>query len=173
MDCFTKWPEAYAIPNHEAETVASILVSEIFTRFGVPSELHSNQGREFESNVFRECCELLGVRKTRTTPLHPQSDGMVERFNRTLAQQLTKYCNEGQEDWDVRLPAMLMAYRSAVHESTDFSPASLMFDRELRLPVDLATGRSTPRVTGCGCTTPAGSGDFHPSYRALGRGRIQ
>lgn len=141
MDYFTKWPEAYALPNHEAETVANVLVNECFTRFGVPSELHSDQGREFESRVFRECCELLGVRKTRTTPLHPQSDGMVERFNRTLAQQLAKYCAADQEDWDVRLPAMLMAYRSAVHEATDYTPARLMFGRELRLPVDLATGR--------------------------------
>ena len=85
-------------------------MNEFFTRFGVLIELHSDQGRKFESNIFRECCELLGVRKTWTTPLHPQSDGMVERFDRTLAQQLAKYCNEGQEDWDVRLPAMLMAY---------------------------------------------------------------
>ena len=141
MDYFTKWPEAYAIPNHEAETVAGVLVNEFFTRFGVPAELHSDQGREFESRVFRECCELLGVRKTRTTPLHPQSDGMVERFNRTLAQQLAKYCEEDQGDWDVKLPAMLMAYRSAEHEATGFSPARLMFGRELRLPVDLSTGR--------------------------------
>ena len=74
----------------------------------------------------------MGVRKTWTMPLHPQSDGIVERFKRTLAQQqLAKYCNEGQEDWDVRLPAMLMACKSAVDESTDFSPAHLMFDREL------------------------------------------
>ncbi|XP_050714146.1 protein NYNRIN-like [Eriocheir sinensis] len=126
MDYFTKWPEAYALPNHEAETVAGVLVNEFFTRFGVPAELHSDQGREFESRVFRECCELLGVRKTRTTPLHPQSDGMVERFNRTLAQQLAKYCGEGQEDWDVKLPAMLMAYRSAVHEAPDYTPARLI-----------------------------------------------
>ena len=66
---------------------------------------------------------------------------MVEPSKRTLAQQLAKYCEEGQQDWDVRLPAMLMAYRSAVHEVTDFTPARLMLGRELRLPVDLATGR--------------------------------
>ena len=141
MDYFTKWPEAYALPNHEAETVAGVLVGEFFTRFGTPVELHSDQGREFESCVFRECCELLGVRKTRTTPLHPQSDGMVERYNRTLAQQLAKYCADSQEDWDAKLPTLLMAYRSAVHEATEYSPARLMFGRELRLPVDLVTGR--------------------------------
>ncbi|KAK8403258.1 hypothetical protein O3P69_000407 [Scylla paramamosain] len=151
MVYFAKWPEAYALPNHEAETVAGVLVNEFFTRFGVPAELHSDQGREFESQVFRKCCELLAVCKTRTTPLHPQSDGMVERFNRTLAQQLAKYCEEDQGGWDVKLPAMLMANRSAVHEAADFTPACLMFGRELRLPVDLATERpphvSLPTVT--------------------------
>ncbi|XP_063868206.1 uncharacterized protein LOC135104608 [Scylla paramamosain] len=132
MDYFTKWPEAYALPNHEAETVAGVLVNEFFTRFGVPAELHSDQGRKFESQMFRECCELLGTRKIQTTPLHPQSDGMVERFNRTLAQQLAKYCEEDQGDWDVKLPAMLMAYRSAVHEVTGFTPAHLMFGPALQ-----------------------------------------
>ncbi|XP_045122665.1 uncharacterized protein LOC123511108 [Portunus trituberculatus] len=141
MDYFTKWPEAYALPNHEAETVAEVLVSEFFACFDVPAELHSDQGREFEFRVFSECCTLLGIHKTRITPLFPQSDRMVERFNRTLLQQLAKYCGAGQDDWDVKLPAMLMAYRSVVHEATEHTPACLMFSRELRLPVDLATGR--------------------------------
>lgn len=75
-----------------------------------------------------------------------------ERSNRTLMQQLSnKYCREGQADWDVKLPAMLMAYRSAVHEVTDFTPVRLMFGSELRLPVDLVTGRppdmSLPTIT--------------------------
>ncbi|ROT85242.1 hypothetical protein C7M84_019235 [Penaeus vannamei] len=72
MDYFSKWPEAGALPNHEAETVAEFLVTQVFTRFGVPGELHSDQGREFESRVFRECCRLLGIHKTRTTPCAPK-----------------------------------------------------------------------------------------------------
>ncbi len=56
MDYFTKWPKAHVLPNHEAETVAGVLANEFFTRFGVPAELHSDQGREFESQVFHECC---------------------------------------------------------------------------------------------------------------------
>ena len=141
MDYFTKWPEACALPNHEAETVAEFLVTQVFTRFGVPGELHSDQGREFESRVFKECCSLLGVDKTRTTPLHPQSDGMVERYNATLVGQLARYCEEGQQDWDEWLPYMLMAYRAAEHEATQHTPSRLMFGREIRLPVDLALGR--------------------------------
>ncbi|XP_050710863.1 protein NYNRIN-like isoform X1 [Eriocheir sinensis] len=140
MDYFTKWPEAYAIPDQEATTIAKVLVVE-FCRFGVPNELHSDQGRNFESTVLAECCKLLGIKKTRTTPLHPQSDGMVERFNWTLGQELAKQCNNDQSSWDQKLPALLMAYRSAAHETTGYSPAKLMFGRELRLPVDLLTGR--------------------------------
>lgn len=74
---FISWPEAYALPNHEAETIAEVLVIQYNTRFGVPAELHSDQGRELELQVFLECCELLGIRKTRTTPLRPQSDSTV------------------------------------------------------------------------------------------------
>jgi hypothetical protein len=141
MDYFTKWPEAYAIPNQEATTIASILVDQFFSRFGMPNELHSDQGRNFESAVFKGCCELLGIHKTRTTPMRPQSDGMVEKFNWTLGQELAKYCTEGQTEWDRKLPALLMAYRSAEHESTGYSPAKIMLGHELRLPLDLLTGR--------------------------------
>ena len=97
------------MPDHAAETVAEVFFGEFFTRFGLPGELHSDQGREFESRVFKQCCELLGVKKTRTTPLHPQGDGMVERFNRTLVDELAKFCSEDQQDWDLWLPYALMA----------------------------------------------------------------
>ena len=151
MDYFTKWPEAFPLPNHEATTVAEVLVTEVFARFGVPWELHSDQGREFESCVFREWCQLLGIRKTRTTPLHPQSDGMVERFNRTLVQQLAKYCAADQSDWDKQIPFLLMAYRSAVHEATGYTPSLLNTGREMCLPMDIMMGRpahsNLPEVT--------------------------
>ena len=75
--------EAYAIPNQEVTTVAKELVHNFCCRYGPPMEIPMDQGRNFESGVFKELCHLLGIRKTRTTPLHPQSDGMVERFNRT------------------------------------------------------------------------------------------
>ena len=141
MDYFSKWPEAYALPNQEAVTVANVLVSQFFSRFGVPAELHSDQGRNCESHVFQEVCTLLGIHKTRTTALHPQSDGMVERYNRTLENQLAAFVQDHQKDWDLHLPLLLMSYRSAVHETTKFTPAMLMFGRELRVPLDLLLGR--------------------------------
>jgi transposase InsO family protein len=118
MDYFTKWPEAYPLPDQEAKTVAKVLVCEFFCRFGTPLELHSDQGRNFESMLIKEVCELLYIKKTRTTPYHPQSDGMVERHNRTLATQLSMFVNENHSDWDEHIPMVLMAYRTAVHEST-------------------------------------------------------
>ena len=69
---------------------------EFIYRYGVPQELHSDQGRNFKSAVFAGVCKLLGMHKTRTTPLHPQSDGMVERFNRTIENQLAAYVAENQ-----------------------------------------------------------------------------
>ncbi|KAJ8375683.1 hypothetical protein SKAU_G00062630 [Synaphobranchus kaupii] len=138
MDYFTKWPEAFAIPDQSAATTAERLVEEMFTRFGAATELHSDQGRNFESQLLAEVCKRLGVTKTRTTPLHPQSDGLVERFNRTLATQLAILASQHQRDWDRHLPLVLWAYRSAVQESSQLTPAALMFGRELRTPVDLA-----------------------------------
>ncbi|KAJ8349267.1 hypothetical protein SKAU_G00243970 [Synaphobranchus kaupii] len=114
MDYFTKWPEAFAIPDQSAAMTAERHVEEMFTRFGAPAELHSDQGRNFESQVLAEVCKRLGVIKTRTTPLHPQSDGLVERFNRMLATQLAILASQHQRDWDRHLPLVLWAYRSAV-----------------------------------------------------------
>uniref|UniRef100_A0A6M2DRM9 RNA-directed DNA polymerase n=1 Tax=Xenopsylla cheopis TaxID=163159 RepID=A0A6M2DRM9_XENCH len=97
-DYFSKWTEAFALSNQETKTVAETLVEHVFRLFGVPLELHSDQGRNFESHVFKEICELLGVRKTRTTPLHPQSDGIVERFHRTLLNHLKMIVNKSQDN---------------------------------------------------------------------------
>ncbi len=132
MDYFTKWPEAYAVPDQSASTTVQRLVDKIFARFEVPDELHSVQRRNFESRLFSEVCQRLGVKKTRTTPLHPQSDGLVERFNRTLATQLAILTSQHQRDWDQHLPLVLWAYRTAVQESSQCTPAALMFGRELR-----------------------------------------
>ena len=76
---------ADAIPDQTAVTVASELVEEVVCRFGAPAYVHSDQGRQFEGIVYKEMCKLLGNKKTRTMPYHPQSNRMVERYNKTLA----------------------------------------------------------------------------------------
>lgn len=141
MDYFTKWPEAYALPDQEAETIVDALTAGMFSRFGAAESIHSDQGRNFESRVFATMCERLGMHKTRTTPLHPQSDGLVERFNKTLGQQLAIVSSKHQRDWDKHLPMVLMACRSAVQDSTSCTPALLMLGREIRTPAEMAFGR--------------------------------
>ena len=140
-DYFTRWVEAYPLPNQEAPVVAKLLVNEWICRFGVPEVIHSDQGKNFESHLFAEVCHLLGMEKTRTTPYHPQSDGLVERFNRTLRMLLTVRMNQVPPDiWDDELPMVMLAYRSSVQESTGFTPFRLMFGREVQLPVDIIYG---------------------------------
>ena len=141
MDYFTKWPEAYCLPDQEAETIVDALVEGMFSRFGAAEVVHTDQGRNFESRVFAAMCEKLGSHKTRTTPLHPQSDGLVERFNRTLAQQLAIVTARHQQDWDTHVPLVLMAYRSAAQDSTSCSPALLMLGREIRTPAEMMVGK--------------------------------
>ena len=136
-DYFTKWMEAFAIPNQEAVTVAE---EEVFCRFSIPEQLHSDQGRQFEGKLMQEVCKLLHIKKTRTTAYHPQSDGVVERLNRTLLSMLTATVHEHPGDWDKKLRLMCMAYNTSVHQSTGFSPFFLLFGCQARLPVDLAYG---------------------------------
>ncbi|GBM24788.1 Transposon Ty3-I Gag-Pol polyprotein [Araneus ventricosus] len=100
MDYFTKWPEAIPIPDQEASTVAEELVRAWISLYGVPMILHSDQGTNFNSALFTELYKLLGILKTRTTALHPESDGMVERFNRTILNHLSLFVSKNQTDWD-------------------------------------------------------------------------
>jgi transposase InsO family protein len=91
-DQFTKWAEAFAVPDQSSETTARTLLEEFISRFGAPLEIHTDQGRNFQSEMFRNLCKLLGVTQTRTTPYHPASNGQVERFNRTVLQNDSLLC---------------------------------------------------------------------------------
>ena len=136
-DYFTKWVEAFALADHKAATVADVLVTEVFLRFGVPRYLHSDQAPEFMGELMTELCKLLEIQRTRTCPYRPQSDDLVEWFNRTLITMLSKFCEEHHDDWDQHLPYLLCAYRATANESTKCSPNLLMLGRETNLPVDL------------------------------------
>ena len=139
-DYFTKWTQAFAIKDQEASTIAKVLVDEVITLFGVPKQLHSDKGSNFESRLFVETSKLLGIDKTRTTTNRPQSDGMVERMMKTIKEMLKSFINKNQRNWDELLPLLMMAYRSSVHESTGVSPSKMMLGREITLPVDLVMG---------------------------------
>ena len=137
QDYFTKWVEVFPMHDQTAETIATLLVDQVFSRFGCCREFHSDQGTNFESLVMKEVARLFGIKKTRTTSYHPRGDGMVERFNRTLEAMLSQWTNTHQDDWDEHLSLLSMAYRSSPHETTGETPNVLNFGREVTLPVDL------------------------------------
>ena len=139
-DYFSKWVEAYPVPNQEATTVADKIASEWVCRYGAPHSLHSDQGTNFESAVFQEMCRLLGIEKTHTTPFHPQSDGQVERFNATLQKILATTAERCHWDWDLMIPYAVLAYRATRHSSTGLSPNMMLFGREVTEPIDLVAG---------------------------------
>ena len=103
----------------------------MFCRFSPPEQLHSDQGRQFESELLAEVCSLLKVRKSHTTPYHPQGDGMVERVNRTLLCMLSTVTHNHPDDWEHYIRKVCLAYNSTAHSATGFSPFFLMFGREV------------------------------------------
>ena len=136
-DYFSKWTEAFPMKNKCADTVADILVENIILRFGMPLVIHSDQGREFENGLMKSLCTLLGCTKTRTAPYHPESDGMIERFNRTCLMMLSMFVNDRRDNWNELLSFVMHAYRTSVHESTGYSPFRLMMGEECSLPQDI------------------------------------
>ena len=137
VDYLTKWPEVFPVADQTTHTLAKLLVEEIVPRHGVPRELLSDRGAAFLSKVMCEVYDLLGIKKLNTSAYHPQTDGLVERFNRTLTDMLAKTTKSlGGKDWDLRLPFVLFAYRASLQGSTKQSPFALLYGREPRLTTE-------------------------------------
>ena len=136
MDYLTKWPEVFPAKNQNSLTIARLLVEHIIPRHGVPTQLLSDRGTAFLSKLMVEVYKLLGLKKVNTTAYHPQTDGLVERFNRTLTDMLSKKVLQSGKDWDTQLPYVLFAYRACPQQSTGESPFFLLYGRDPNLPTD-------------------------------------
>ena len=136
-DYFSKWTEAFALPAHDALTVADVLVTEFFLRFGTPRVLHSDGGPEFRSKLIAEICRLLDIKKSKTAPYGPQADAIVERFNQTLIALLSKFCAAHKKTWDTHLAYVVSAYRATCNESIGCTPNLAFLGREVTFPIDL------------------------------------
>ena len=135
-DYATRYPEAIALRSIDAEHVAEELIK-VFSRVGVPQEILTDQGSNFTSQLLTELYRLLHVHPIRTSPYHPQTDGLVERFNQTLKTMLRKTATSDGKDWDKLLPYVLFAYREVPQTSTGFSPFELLYGRNVRGPLDV------------------------------------
>ena len=132
MDYTTKWPEAFALRNSTAEIVVTCLI-DLTSWVGVPQEILMDNGTNFVSNVVKQFCQTTGVHQIKTSPYHPETDGMVERFNSTLKRLLRKLTQNNKVEC---LPFVLCAYRGTVHATTGLSPYKLLFGRKMRMPLD-------------------------------------
>ncbi len=124
-DYATRFPEAIPMKSIDAVHVAEELLVYCL-RFGVPQEILTDQGSNFTSKLLAELYRMLHIHPIRTTPYHPQTDGLVERFNKTLKSMLRKAAISEGKDWDKMVPYLLFAYREVEQSSTGFSPFELV-----------------------------------------------
>ena len=120
-DYATRYPKAVPLRSTDAGTVADHLIH-LFARVGIPKEILSDQGTNFMSQLLKELYNLLHISQLRTSPYHPQTDGLVKRFNQTLKAMLRKLVDKEGCNWDKMLPYVLFAYHEVPQSTTGFSP---------------------------------------------------
>ena len=113
VDQFTKWVECVPLPSQKADVTAEAAIDELFSRFGYPFQLHSDQGRNFEGKLFEGLTKALGIHKTRTTSFRPSSNGQCERYNRTLMDAVRCFLTKAQNRWDEHVQQIAGAIRSS------------------------------------------------------------
>ena len=146
-DIFTKYTIAVPTRDQKATTVVQALHKHWIVYFGAPMRIHSDQGRNFESQLVRGLCQLYDIDKSRTTPYHPQGNAQCERFNRTLIALLSTLEPDAKRNWPSYLPEATFAYNTTPHSTTGLSPYMLMFGREPRTPLDVVVGTNTNPAT--------------------------
>ena len=157
QDFITKWPLVFPVPDQKAVRLVKLLTEEVIPLFGVPEALLSDRGTNLMSTSMLDICKKLGIRKLNTTAYHPECDGMVERFNRTLKTALRKHAATFRSQWDHYLSGVLFAYRNVPHDSTGEKPSYLLFGTNCRTPNDVTLLKPPPysqemyRITRMNC----------------------
>src|SRR6185436_5270281 len=135
MDYLTKWPEAKAVKEATAKESAKFIYENIICRFGCPKIILSDRGTHFRNELIKELCDKFTIKHKLSSPYHPQTNGLVERFNRTLKETLSKV-SEQENQWDEHIEEALLAYRTNKHTTTKFTPFYMLYGKEAQLPID-------------------------------------
>ena len=135
-DYATRYPEAIPLKGVTAAKVADVLI-DFISRHGIPEEILTDQGTNFTSALLGELYSLMGIKAIQTSSYYPQTDGLVECFNRTLKSMLRRVLDEEKRNWDRMLPYVLFAYREVPQATVGFSPFELLYGREMRGPLDV------------------------------------
>jgi transposase InsO family protein len=135
IDYFSKYPVLIPLKRIDAETIARKTFQYWISVFGAPQIIHTDRGSNFESELFKEQCKILGIQKTRTSPYYPQSDGLVERLFRTIKPMISATVQSHRVSWCQALPIVEMGIRSSVQATTGLSPSEIIFGKKMRLPL--------------------------------------
>lgn len=136
-DYATRFVITRPMKNQKASSVANIFVKDVLLEYGCPQRVLTDQGRNFVSNLVSDICKLFEIDQLRTTAYHPQTDGLVERFNKTMVDMLCSYVVESPETWNDYLPYITAAYNTSTHSSLKYSPYYLLYGRDANLATSL------------------------------------
>ena len=134
IDQFSRWVEATTSKDHESETIVKFLIQEIIPRFGIPSEMSSDNGSAFVQKVAKGVLQQLGIKQRLGCVYHPQSQGMVETVNGTLKEKIKKICASTKLNWVDALPLALMSYRMQTNRITHLTPHKMLMGRPMPAP---------------------------------------
>jgi hypothetical protein len=134
QDELSKFLIATPIPRQDAETTAREFIEQVILKVGTPNKILTDQGSNFLSEVFKNTCKLLKIKKMQTTAYHPESNGGLERSHRVLKEYLRHYINTDQDNWDEWIPYAVYVYNTSTHTSTGYTPFELVYGFRSSMP---------------------------------------
>ena len=141
-DAFSKFSVAVVMPNQQAKTVAKALVDKWFYTYGIPTRIHSNQGKSFDNKIIKQLCKIYSVKQSTTTPYNPCRNSPCKRLTCMLQNILKTLPEDQKSNWPVHLSALVFAYNAMPHSTTVYQPYQLMFDHKAQTPCNNWLGLS-------------------------------